>query len=302
MIGRTGVQALKALLELAQEPGRWRSVNDLATAQALPAPHLEQLLLRLRRAGVLEARRGRQGGYRLACRPENLSLSRVLLAVGAWPGVARAGSGGPQAPGTAERPGPPQRLDAFGGQEALRGWDSLGGGDGLGGRDGLRRRDALGGRDGFRMRDALGGRDAFKTPNSSGGPAAPAGPDAPGGWNGPRGTEGTDGAKGSEGAGGSGGPDGAENAKGAETAEAPEIREPPESAATPQIREAPLAAAAPLAPAGPDPATERVAALLRQRLARAIERELEQLTLAELLFDLRSARAGLSEEGGLMLG
>jgi hypothetical protein len=45
-----------------------------------------------------------------------------------------------------------------------------------------------------------------------------------------------------------------------------------------------------------------VAALLRQRLSRAIERELEQLTLAELLFDLRSARAGLSEEGGLMLG
>jgi hypothetical protein len=45
-----------------------------------------------------------------------------------------------------------------------------------------------------------------------------------------------------------------------------------------------------------------VAALLQQRLARAIERELERLTLAELLYDLRSARASLSEEGGLMLG
>jgi len=254
VIGRTGVQALKALLELAQEPGRWRSVNDLAAAQALPAPHLEQLLLRLRRAGVLEARRGRQGGYRLACRPEELSLSRVLVAVGAWPGAAEAGSSRPQAPGTAERPGPPQRLDAFGGQEALRGWD------------------------------ALGGRDVVKSPNASGGPAAPDGPGAPRDWNRPRGTEGTDGAKVSEGAGGSGGPDGGENVKGVE------------NAATPQIREAPLAAA------GPDPATERVAALLRQRLSRAIERELEQLTLAELLFDLRSARAGLSEEGGLMLG
>jgi hypothetical protein len=57
-----------------------------------------------------------------------------------------------------------------------------------------------------------------------------------------------------------------------------------------------------LAALGPDPATERVAALLRQRLSRAIERELERLTLAELLFDLRSARASLTEEGGLMLG
>jgi hypothetical protein len=54
--------------------------------------------------------------------------------------------------------------------------------------------------------------------------------------------------------------------------------------------------------AGADPATEQVAALLRQRLTRAVERELESLTLAELLFDLRSARASLSEEGGLMLG
>ncbi len=42
--------------------------------------------------------------------------------------------------------------------------------------------------------------------------------------------------------------------------------------------------------------------MLRQRLTTTIERELERLTLAELLFDLRSARAGLTEEGGLMLG
>ncbi len=153
MIGRTGVQALKALLELAQDPTLWRSVSDLAAAQSLPAPRLEQLLLRLRRAGVLEARRGRQGGYRLASRPEELALSRVLLAVGAWPGA-----GGP--PGQSE----------------------------------------------------------------------------------------------------------------------------------------------PMPAEGADPATERVAFLLRQRLSRAMARELERLTLAELLFDLRSARASLSEEGGLMLG
>jgi Rrf2 family iron-sulfur cluster assembly transcriptional regulator len=154
MLGRTGVLALKALLELAGEPGRWRSVSDLAASQALPAAHLEQLLLRLRRAGVLAARRGRQGGYQLAARPEELSLSRVLRAVGAWP----------------------------------------------------------------------------------------------------------------------------------------------EGAASPGRSEDPLVEA------GPDPAAERVAALLRQRLSRAVERELDALTLAELLFDLRSARASLSEEGGLMLG
>lgn len=98
MLGRTAIQALKALLELAQEQDRWRSVPDLAAAQALPAPYLEQLLLRLRRAGVLEARRGRQGGYRLAVKPSELSLGRVLEAVGAWP------VGSPPPPDDAEDP------------------------------------------------------------------------------------------------------------------------------------------------------------------------------------------------------
>ena len=67
LLGRQVVHALKALLELAEDcPPRWRSVADLAACQALPAPMLEQLLLRMRRSGLLEARRGRVGGYRLA--------------------------------------------------------------------------------------------------------------------------------------------------------------------------------------------------------------------------------------------
>lgn len=61
MLRRAGLQALRALLELAQEPSRWRSVQAIAAAQQLPAPMLEQLLIQLRRAGVLEARRGRMG-------------------------------------------------------------------------------------------------------------------------------------------------------------------------------------------------------------------------------------------------
>ena len=55
MLRRAGLQALRALLELAQEPSRWRSVQAIAAAQQLPAPMLEQLLIQLRRAGVLEA-------------------------------------------------------------------------------------------------------------------------------------------------------------------------------------------------------------------------------------------------------
>lgn len=83
LLRRSGQQALQALLELAQQPGHWRSVNEIASRQDLPAPMLEQLLLHLRRAGLVEARRGRLGGYRLARPAAEISVAEVLIAVGA---------------------------------------------------------------------------------------------------------------------------------------------------------------------------------------------------------------------------
>jgi len=85
VLRRSGVQALKALLELANEPSQWRSVSDIALAQQLPAPMLEQLVLQLRRAGLVEARRGRWGGYRLGQSPAQIKVSAVLEAVGSSP-------------------------------------------------------------------------------------------------------------------------------------------------------------------------------------------------------------------------
>lgn len=82
MLGRQAIHAIKALLELAGDPGGWRSVRDLAASQQLPEPMLEQLLLQLRRGGLLEARRGRLGGYRLARPAAAISLAMVLAALG----------------------------------------------------------------------------------------------------------------------------------------------------------------------------------------------------------------------------
>lgn len=93
MLGRQAIHAIKALLELAGEPQRWRSVRDLAVAQALPEPMLEQLLLQLRRGGLLEARRGRLGGYRLARPAGSIPLAAVLAALGHGLAIA------PQEPG-----------------------------------------------------------------------------------------------------------------------------------------------------------------------------------------------------------
>ncbi|MFM7314653.1 MAG: Rrf2 family transcriptional regulator [Cyanobium sp.] len=81
LLSRAAAIALRALVELAREPGVTLSVAELARRQQLPRPMLEQILLRLRRAGVVRARRGRQGGYLLAVHAERLPLERVLRAV-----------------------------------------------------------------------------------------------------------------------------------------------------------------------------------------------------------------------------
>jgi Rrf2 family protein len=85
MLKKAALYALQALLELALDPPAWRSCATLAAAQRLPAPMLEQLLLQLRRAGLLESRRGRQGGFRLARPPGSIPLAEVLAAVAADP-------------------------------------------------------------------------------------------------------------------------------------------------------------------------------------------------------------------------
>jgi Rrf2 family protein len=78
VLSRQANHALKALLLLASKPHAWQSTHTLAVAQQLPEPMLEQLLLRLRRAGLLVARRGRLGGYRLARAAREISLWAVL--------------------------------------------------------------------------------------------------------------------------------------------------------------------------------------------------------------------------------
>ena len=82
MLQRRTLYALKALLELAQGSEALCSVTRIAQRQQLPAPMLEQILLRLRRAGLVVARRGRAGGYGLARPAAAICLEQVADAVG----------------------------------------------------------------------------------------------------------------------------------------------------------------------------------------------------------------------------
>ena len=82
MLSRQASHALKALLELAARPLEWQSTPALAMAQQLPEPMLEQLLLRLRRAGLLDGKRGRLGDYRLTRPAREISMEQILAGLG----------------------------------------------------------------------------------------------------------------------------------------------------------------------------------------------------------------------------
>lgn len=75
--------SVKALLDISLNSGSApTSVKSIATRQDLPAPYLEKLLIKMRRAGLVYSVRGYRGGYQLADRPAKISLGQILEAVG----------------------------------------------------------------------------------------------------------------------------------------------------------------------------------------------------------------------------
>jgi Rrf2 family protein len=74
--------AIRALFHLAfHRAGEAAQAKEIAHAQKIPLRFLEQILQDLRRAGLVEARRGPRGGYALARSPAEISLADVLRAV-----------------------------------------------------------------------------------------------------------------------------------------------------------------------------------------------------------------------------
>jgi Rrf2 family protein len=74
-----GEYALRALLVLGLNYEREiMSIQRVSSAQNIPKRFLEQILNDLKSAGLVESRRGVTGGYRLARRPEEISLASVI--------------------------------------------------------------------------------------------------------------------------------------------------------------------------------------------------------------------------------
>jgi Rrf2 family iron-sulfur cluster assembly transcriptional regulator len=74
--------AIRALSYLARfPPGQATQGKEIAKAEGLPAPVLGKVLQELVRKGLLESRRGPGGGFRLARRPQLITLRDVVAAV-----------------------------------------------------------------------------------------------------------------------------------------------------------------------------------------------------------------------------
>ena len=73
--------ALRACAELAAAGDGPVKGDRLAQAQQIPLKFLENILLDLKHAGLVQSQRGAEGGYWLSAPPEEISLAEVIRAV-----------------------------------------------------------------------------------------------------------------------------------------------------------------------------------------------------------------------------
>lgn len=73
---------LRAMTEWARRYGEGPvSVAEVADAEGLPVPYLEQIIPSLRESGLLLSTRGARGGYTLARPPREVSVADVIRAL-----------------------------------------------------------------------------------------------------------------------------------------------------------------------------------------------------------------------------
>ena len=75
--------ACRVLAQLAHyyEQGKLAHIDVLAESESVPANYLVQILNELRGAGLINSRRGKQGGYALARAPQRIGLEEIVRAV-----------------------------------------------------------------------------------------------------------------------------------------------------------------------------------------------------------------------------
>ena len=79
MLSQKAKYALRALMMLAEQPtDDLVLIADIAERENIPRKFLEAILVELRRHGLLFAKRGKSGGYRLARPPGDITFGEVI--------------------------------------------------------------------------------------------------------------------------------------------------------------------------------------------------------------------------------
>ncbi len=77
--GRYGLRAMIDLADYSEEMPQ--SIANIAARQSISDSYLEQLMAKLKKAGLIESIRGAQGGYVLAKPSESISVGDILRAL-----------------------------------------------------------------------------------------------------------------------------------------------------------------------------------------------------------------------------
>jgi Rrf2 family transcriptional regulator, cysteine metabolism repressor len=73
---------VRLMVQLARRPGDEPvSLTEIAELDGLPVAYLEHLVARLRKAGLVESRRGARGGYLLARAAGEITMAEVVAAL-----------------------------------------------------------------------------------------------------------------------------------------------------------------------------------------------------------------------------
>jgi Rrf2 family protein len=82
MLSQKAKYALRALLMLAeQSDADMVMIGDIAEREKVPRKFLEAILVDLRKRGLLDSRRGKYGGYRLAKPADAISFGEIIRIV-----------------------------------------------------------------------------------------------------------------------------------------------------------------------------------------------------------------------------
>lgn len=89
-----GRYAVVALADIALQQGDIPvKLSEISRREDISLPYLEQLFVKLRRAGLVDSVRGPGGGYRLARPPSEIRITEVLTAVDETVSALHTGAG-----------------------------------------------------------------------------------------------------------------------------------------------------------------------------------------------------------------